>query len=114
MSGVKLGIPINYWLIKETFNKVAIGYDYSQTFERSPVVIERFKWQWHLTLAYALNLPPVSVQPLTWSEKVPIIGSYKSWKINFLPSSFATNLDLKRGKTARAIPIFRISEPGCA
>ncbi|MFN8358713.1 MAG: cell surface protein SprA [Candidatus Kapaibacterium sp.] len=111
MSGVKLGIPINYWLIKETFNRVSIGYDYSQTFERSPVVVERFKWQWHLTLAYALNLPPVSLEPLTWSDKVPIIGSYKNWKINFLPSSFTTNLDLKRGRTTEQSRFLEFPSP---
>lgn len=111
MSGVKIGVPINHWTVRETINRVTIGYDYSQTFERSPVVAERFKWQWHLNVAYGLNLPNMGLEPLTWSDKIPIIGTYKSWKINFLPSNFSTSLDMRRGRATEQSRFLEIPSP---
>lgn len=111
MTGVKLGVPISHWAIRETINKVTMGYDYSQTYERSPVVAERFKWQWHFNITYGLNLPPISIEPLTWSDKVPVIGSYKAWKINFLPSNFSTSLDMRRGRTTEQSRFLQTPSP---
>lgn len=99
LTGVKLGLPIDFFLIRETINRLTLGYSYGQTFERSPVIKERFEWQWRLTAQYALNLPQVlNVKPFGWATDVPILSSYKDWKINFLPTNFSTGLNMNRSR----------------
>lgn len=97
LTGVKLGIPIKYWLVNETFNRVTVAYSYSQEYERSSMYKERFNWMWKLNLQYALPIPEIAVvKPLTWVGDFPFFGAYKNWKINFLPSNFTTSLDMTR------------------
>ena len=100
LTGVRLGIPIDHWTINETFNKMTFSYSYSQEFERSPVVEERFKWMWNLGAQYANTIPEfLVVKPFTWVEGTPFLGPYKDLKINFLPSNFSTSINMMRGRT---------------
>jgi len=97
MTGVRIGLPINYWLIKETINKVTLGYSYSQEFERSPVVEERFSWQWQANAQYSVAIPELlAVKPLSWAKTVPLLSTYSDWKFNILPANFQTGLTLNR------------------
>lgn len=100
LTGVKLGIPVDFWLIRETLNRITVGYSYGQTFERSPVAQERFEWQWRLTMQYALTIPQsLWAKPFGWAGDLPILSSFKDWKINFLPSNFSTGLTLNRARS---------------
>jgi cell surface protein SprA len=97
ITGFKLGIPVNHWLISETFNKVTLGYSYAQNFERTPIYKEKFNWQWRLNLQYTLNVPEVLVvKPLSWLEGIPFFGAYSGLKLNFLPSVFNANITMNR------------------
>lgn len=126
LAGVKLGIPVKHWSIAETINRITTSYSYSQIFERSPIYAERFSWIWRLGLNYTLPLPElVIVKPLAWlgtsssdnsstikpdnkrpqtknptasksSSEIPVIGVYKDWKLNLLPSNIALTLDMQR------------------
>jgi len=99
ITGFRLGIPINHWLIKETINKINVSYDYSQTFERSPVAEERFRWNWRLKSDYNVQFPStISVKPISWIGDIPILGAYKDWKIFFVPSSFSTSVQFQRSR----------------
>ncbi len=99
LTGVKLGIPVKHWLVNETVNRLTTTYAYSQIFERSPIYQERFSWVWRLNVGYTLPIPDLlTVKPLASSIKpeTAFIGAYKDWKLNFLPSNFAFNLDMQR------------------
>ena len=97
ITGFKLGIPINHWLISETFNKLTVGYSYGQDYERTPIYKERFNWQWRLNVQYNLNIPELLVvKPLTWLANVPFFGAYSDWKVNFLPSMFNSTITMNR------------------
>ncbi len=97
ITGFKMGIPVSHWLIAETFNKVTLGYSYTQDYERSPIYTERFNWQWRLNMQYSLNIPDfLSFKPLEWLEGVPFFGAYSGLKLNFLPSVFNSNITLNR------------------
>lgn len=97
LTGVRLGIPIQHWLISETFNRVTIGYSYAQEFERSSLYRQRFNWIWRLNLQYALPIPALlTFTPFTWIGDAPFFGAYKNWKISFLPSNFNAGLDMSR------------------
>ncbi len=97
ITGVKLGLPSDFILIKELLNKLTLGYSYSQEYERSPVYEERFNWVWRFTLQYGLAIPELlAISPLGFLEGVPILGAYSKWKINFLPSNINTDFNLTR------------------
>ncbi|MGQ9819857.1 MAG: T9SS outer membrane translocon Sov/SprA [Candidatus Kapaibacteriales bacterium] len=97
ITGAKIGIPIEHWVIKETFNKIAVGYSYAQEFERSPLYVKRFNWSWNLTLQYANSIPELLVfKPLTIFEKIPILSVYSAAKINLLPNNFSFSLNMSR------------------
>jgi cell surface protein SprA len=96
ITGMKIGIPINHWLVNETFNKVAVGYSYSQEFERSPLYVQRFNWTWNLTLQYANSIPElITIKPLSF-VKTGFFSIYSDWKLNFLPNSISLGLNMTR------------------
>ncbi|MDQ1264852.1 MAG: hypothetical protein QG635_1, partial [Bacteroidota bacterium] len=100
LTGVRLGIPVRHWLVTETFNRITVGYSYSQEYERSPVVSQRFSWLWQLTTQYSLPLKElVTAKPFSWAVDVPVFGTYKDMKINFLPSNISASLNMNRSRT---------------
>lgn len=97
ITGAKIGIPIEHWIIRETFNKVALGYSYAQEYERSPLYAKRFNWSWNLTLQYSNSIPEIlAFKPLTIFEKIPILSIYSGTKINLLPNNFSFALNMNR------------------
>lgn len=97
ITGAKIGLPIEHWIIKETFNKVALGYSYAQEYERSPIYVKRFNWNWNLTLQYSNSIPEIlAFKPLTFFEKIPLLSVYSGMKINLLPSNFSFALNMNR------------------
>jgi len=97
ITGFRFGIPISHWLIDDTFNKLTLGYSYSQEFERSPVVEQKFTWMWNFTSQYNLQITSVpNFQPMKWAAEIPLLETYKDLKINFSPSNFSAGLNLTR------------------
>ncbi|MFC2130101.1 cell surface protein SprA [Bacteroidota bacterium] len=115
LTGIKLGIPVKHWLIDDTFNKLTFGYSYSQDFERSPVVEQRFNWIWKLNTQYSVQISDfLAFQPFDGLDSVFLIDNYSKWKLNFLPSNFSAGLDMQRSRTTEksrfldfASPVFR-------
>ncbi len=100
LTGVKLGIPSSSWLIKETINKVTVGYSYSQEWERSPIVQERFSWVWVLNAQYSVSIPELlTLKPYGFVKDAPVVGLYSDLKYNFLPKTFSAGLTMTRRRT---------------
>lgn len=97
MNGVKLGLPVNHWTINETLNKLVLGYNYTQEYQRTPVYEQRFTWQWRANVKYANRIPELlTVSPLTWADSLPILDTYSQAKFNFLPNAIGFGLDMNR------------------
>ncbi|MFM8473566.1 MAG: cell surface protein SprA, partial [Candidatus Kapaibacterium sp.] len=95
--GFKFGLPTQFWLVRETLNRLVLGFSYTQDAERSPVVQERFRWQWDASANYALSLPPIAtIKTGGWMDGVPLLNAYKDWKINFLPQSITLSSKVTR------------------
>lgn len=96
--GFRFGIPTSFWLIRETLNRLVLGYSYAQEAEQSPVYAERFRWQWDFTAQYALPLPATLAQLSLggWMRNLPILETYANWKINLLPQNIAFSTRLSR------------------
>ncbi len=100
LTDVRLGIPIKFFLIDQTLNKMSFGYSYAQEFERNYQYENHFNWQWNLTMQYSNTIPPFArVSPLKWASKVPGLDTYSGWKFNILPSSISFGLNMTRGRT---------------
>lgn len=99
MQGIRLGIPGRDWYVRDILNRFTFGYNYTQQFERSPVVQERFNWQWQASGQFGVTIPSnFTAKPLAWAEDIPILGWYKGLSISFLPGNVSTGLTLARSR----------------
>ncbi|MBL7999569.1 MAG: cell surface protein SprA, partial [Candidatus Kapabacteria bacterium] len=97
VTGLKTGLPIDAWYIRETINRMTFSFNYFQESEQSPVVKERFRWQWDFAANYAVNIPMIAqVKTGGWMEGIPLISAYKDWKINFLPQTVTLGTKFSR------------------
>lgn len=96
--GFRFGIPTSFWLIRETLNRLVLGYAYTQELEQSPVYAERFRWQWDFTAQYSLPLPATLAQLSLggWMQGIPLLETYSGWKINLLPQNISLSTRLSR------------------
>lgn len=97
MNGVKLGLPINHWTIRETFNKFIFGYNYTQEYQRTPVYQQRFNWEWRADVKYTNRIPELlAFSPLGWLDSITFLNTYSKTKYNFLPNAIGFGLDMNR------------------
>ena len=100
LNGLRLGIPVKAWYIDDTFNKLTFNFSYSQEFERSQVVQQRFDWRWRFKVDYAVNIAPkFSVSPMKFLTDVWGLKAYKDTKINFLPQTLNASVNMTRART---------------
>jgi cell surface protein SprA len=100
LANIKLKIPSNYWLIRDTWNSLSFGFNYNKAFGRSPTVLLSRSWLWNANMGYALNISPdYSFYPYT----IPYIGKllglsddYKALKIYYLPQTISYNISARR------------------
>lgn len=100
LTGVRLGIPVKAWYIDDTFNKLTFNYSYSQEFERSQVVQQRFDWRWRFRVDYAVTIAnKFDVSPVKFLDGVWGLKAYKDFKINFLPQNLNLGMNMTRART---------------
>ena len=101
-SNIKLRIPTKWWLIRDTFNSITLGFNYNNAFSRSPTVFSNTSWIWNANLNYGISLSPNNYfNPVD----IPIIGfvfallrDYSGTKIYFTPQNFNLTLAAKRNE----------------
>lgn len=110
-SNIKIKIPSNWWLIRDTFNSLTFGVNYNKTFSRSPSIERSLNWIWNLNINYVLNLSPdYFFQPID----IPILGTffallkdYSNLKIYFTPQNLNLTVSVKRNKNvSKSRPTF--------
>jgi cell surface protein SprA len=97
-SNFRIAFPGTSWPIRYLANNLTFGYDYNQIRERSPLVEQRFAWKWDFRGRYQVSIPAnFDIKPFTKVlADVPLLGFWKDFKINFLPSTFAANTGVHR------------------
>lgn len=101
-SNIRIKIPSNWWLIRDTFNSLTFGVNYNRTFSRSPSIERSVNWIWNFNVNYSLNLSPdYFFQPID----IPILGTffalfkdYSNVKIYFTPQNLNLTLLVRRNK----------------
>lgn len=100
ITGLKLGLPSTAWYLDDTFNKLTFNYNYSQEYQRSQVVANKFMWRWQFRMDYAVTIPnKLNVSPLKFLDGVFGLKAYKDMKVNFLPQNFTANVGFERART---------------
>ncbi|MCS6965612.1 MAG: cell surface protein SprA [Candidatus Kapabacteria bacterium] len=99
ITGLRPGIPVSVWWVRDIINRFTVGYAYAQEFERSPQVAERFRWRWNLTVQYALQMQPLlTVRPLGWGGKIPLVSEFANWQLAPWPTNIGFGLTMTRGR----------------
>ncbi|MFO7444997.1 MAG: cell surface protein SprA [Ignavibacteriaceae bacterium] len=101
-SNIKIKIPTDFWLIRDSFNSLTFGFNYNKTFSKSPTVLVNKSWVWNSTVAYGINLSPeYFLSPVD----IPVLGSvfalltdYKGVKFYYTPQNFAFNISARRNR----------------
>ncbi len=94
----KVAIPSNEWWIRDTWNKLSFGFNYTRSTERNPSTVRRLSWQWSAKIAYALTLnPEYYVQPFkSIFDGFWFLDEYKNLKIWFAPQNFSWSVTANR------------------
>jgi len=102
-SNIKLKIPTKWWLIRDTFNSITMGFNYNNAYSRSPTIFSNTSWIWNANMNYGISLSPdYYFNPID----IPIIGlffsllkDYSGTKIYFTPQNFSLALTAKRNSS---------------
>ncbi len=102
VPNIKLKIPSNYWLIRDTWNSLSFGFNYNKTFRRDPTTLANKSWLWNANMNYAVNISPdFSFFPysIPYVGKVfGLVNDYKTFRIYYLPQSITYNIAAKRSR----------------
>jgi cell surface protein SprA len=103
-SNIKIKFPTKFWLIRDTFNALTMGFNYNKTFSRSPTVLSNNSWIWNANLTYGLALSPdyyfnpVDIPVLGWLFE--LFKDYSGTKVYFTPQNFNLTLTAKRNASS--------------
>ncbi|MGE5435726.1 MAG: cell surface protein SprA [Syntrophothermus sp.] len=99
-SSIKIKIPSNYWLIRDSFNALSFGFNYNKTFSRSPLVTYNRGWIWNANASYGINLSP---DYFFMPANIPVIGpifalllDYRNTKVYFTPQMINADMTARR------------------
>ncbi len=103
VANIKLKLPSNYWLIRDTWNSLSFGFNYNKTFSRNATVLDSRSWLWNANMNYTLNISPdYSFYP----AGLPYIGGlfgyfndYRTARVYYLPQSISYNITAKRSRS---------------
>ncbi|MCE1188148.1 MAG: cell surface protein SprA [Ignavibacteria bacterium] len=100
---IKMKIPSNYWLIRDTWNSTSFSFNYNKTYGRNPTTEDARTWMWNASMNYSLAISPdYSFTPADLPILSYIYGifpEYKSHKIYFLPQSFTFSVNARRSRS---------------
>jgi len=102
---LKIAFPgADAWWVSDILNRFTFGYTYDQTRERSPIIEQRYNWQWDFTGRYDVSIPAkYGVRPLTFFDGLPVLSFFKDYKINLLPRSLAFGTAVHRDRTTEKL-----------
>lgn len=102
-SNIKLKIPIEHWLIRDSFNSLTYGFNYNKTFSRNPTTQSNLNWIWNANVGYAVNLSP---DYFFYPASIPVFGTvvalfadYRNSKVFYTPQTFSWTISAKRSRT---------------
>ncbi len=104
-SNFRLVFPGEHWAIRDIVNRLTLGFTYNQARERSPLVEQRFAWDWDFQGRYAVDIPQnFDLQPFRGVfDGTPVLSFWKDFRVNFLPSQFSASTSVHRERTTEQL-----------
>ena len=104
-SDFRITFPGDSWLVRDVVNKFNFGFLYDQKRERSPLVEEKFEWQWDFRGAYGTRIPKnFTLKPFSsFLDSVPVLDFWSDFEINFLPTDVGVSATLHRERTTEKL-----------
>jgi cell surface protein SprA len=98
--GFHISLPSQAWYIRDTFNKLNFGFNYTKSTDQNPSVVYSLSWAWSAHISYAVSLPPdYFVMPFkNLFDGVWFLDEYKNLKIFFPVASFNWALSANRSR----------------
>ncbi len=108
LSSIKLFIPSNFFLIKDIWNNLGFGFNFSRRFARSPQLESQKDWQWNFVAQYSYMFSPNNY---IQGKDIPVIGDFfelikdiSNWRFYYSPSNIGMNFNVSRN---RATSVYR-------
>jgi len=105
IPSARIGLPTDKWYIRDTFNKLSLGFNYNTVSERNPISSFSQSWAWSGKLSYALTFNPDNyVSPFkSLFGSFPILKDYKDLKIFFTPTTFSWGVGAQRSQSRERV-----------
>ncbi|MFA6598983.1 MAG: cell surface protein SprA [Ignavibacteriaceae bacterium] len=102
VSNIKLNIPSNYWLIRDTWNAITLNFNFNKSFSRNPSTMSSKNWIWNASANYTVQ---ISSDYYLYPSNIPVLGTvlgllsdYRNAKFYYTPQSFAWNFSARRNR----------------
>jgi cell surface protein SprA len=101
MPSFKLNVPSNFWLLRDFFNKITYGFNYTTSTHRSPTVFLQTSWQWNARIGYSYTFDPNNyIQPFGLFEGVFLFNELKDLRLYYIPiTNISTDLSMVRSRS---------------
>jgi len=100
LPNIKLNIPVDHWLVRETINRLSFAYSYTQTTRRSPTIESFNQWQWNSRVGYGLQFSDKAyVSPFSIFGDFFLFKPWKDLKVHYAPRGFNVSATLARAQT---------------
>ncbi|MBI3587132.1 MAG: cell surface protein SprA [Ignavibacteriales bacterium] len=99
LPNIKFNVPVDYWLISETINRMSFAYSYNKTTRRSPTTESLEQWQWNVRAGYGIQLSERNfIQPFAPFGDFFLFSPWKGLKVFFLPRNLNVSATLIRSQ----------------
>jgi len=97
----RVNFPTDYWLVRDFFNKLTYGFNYTTSTQRTPTIFLQTSWQWNARLGYAYTLSPNNyLQPFGFFNGVFLFEEFKDLQLYYLPiTNITTDVTMVRSRT---------------
>jgi cell surface protein SprA len=97
---LRLGLPFADWYIRDTFNKLTFGFNYTTSTERSPAIVRSLSWLWSVRTSWAHSFSPdYYVQPFTdLFDGVWFLDELKNLKLFFPITNLSWSMSASRSR----------------
>lgn len=105
LPSFRLNVPSNFWLVRDIFNKITYGFNYTTSTHRSPTVFLQTSWQWNARLGYSYTFDPNNyIQPFGFFDGVSLFDELKNLQLYYIPlTNLSTDISMVRSRTNQTL-----------
>jgi len=102
---IRVQLPSQKWYIRDTFNRLQLGFNYNSISERTPIIASRNSWAWSGKLSYNVGFTgDNSIAPFSGVlGYVPPFWFFRSFRLYYTPSSLSWAVGAQRAQTREKV-----------